>query len=223
MVNKSFYAGVASGIALMLIAITVTETVLATGNITTTSGNLYLTPAGDSVLPYSDNTVGLGASDVRWRDVNAVEIRSYNVSVNTIDSSSGAMVYVGKTGSAPTLILQPMNSVFEGGEMRLAGSGNYSTWVFDNFKGTLRFFTSNGTTHTVSADGETIKGYVRPLSNNLYDLGDSTYKWRSVYVYQLRLTPTAATPACQNGVMYVTGANQLKICLNGAWKTVQVA
>lgn len=93
-----------------------------------------------------------------------------------------------------------------------------------NPAGALAFFSKNETdADVVTRSYVTKEGHFIPAADNAYSLGSSGYGWNTVNLYNLRLKQSASAPACDNGVMYLNTANQLKVCLGGVWKTVQVA
>ena len=204
-----------------LVIITASGNVVASGNITTTSGDLYLSPMGNNVLPPEDDIASLGNPTNRWANVYAVNIRN----VSNIFSGNSKLVFTpgafgyndyvidgsnGGTTVFMTLVAPPFQSVV----LRFVPAGDWSRLV--------QFYVQPGYKNGLVYSAATGDRQIIPELDNNYDLGDSTYRWRSINLYQIKLTPSSSAPTCDNGVMYLTTSNQLKICLSGVWRTVQV-
>lgn len=100
--DKRYVFGVIKGVLLCLVIISLTGTVLASGNITTTSGDLFLSPASNNVLPSANNSFNLGDTDHRWSSVYTTNIRN----VRSIYMDTSSVEFRISTGNAgPSFVL----------------------------------------------------------------------------------------------------------------------
>ena len=153
------------------------------GFIQCASGNLTIT---GSVVPVADNTYDLGTSSTEWRD--AYFDGTVTTDALTVDGTStftGDVTFNGST-SAITLgsgsdIRFPTSGAYTGDGVGIQHHNNY---LYVGI-GTSGIIFREGNTDRCMVDGA---GHFRPSTNNTYDLGTSSLRWRNVYTNDLNLS-----------------------------------
>ena len=195
---------------------------------------MYSLTSGVSITPTADNSVNLGSPANRWANVFATSLYPTNI------IPSQGLLAIPYNGSV-ALRLYPANGV-NNRTSQIDFWGTFSNYPTDTGTRRVAYIASGYSTGVWGTEymgfgvggsddyGKQPQERIRlsttallPSDDNIYNLGTSSSRWKSVNLYQLRLAPSATAPACDNGVIYLNTANQLKVCLGGVWKTVQVA
>jgi len=130
---------------------------------------IFGTLTAQQIIPRTDNSYDLGSSSYRWKDLFVKRISAGGLSLD-IDES---LIMLGSSAGGS-----------EGVELHLRGTTGGGAWILDvDSDNNLRFF-----------DGSQDKGIrlnksdyslnvrsILPWSNNTYDLGSSSYRWKNGY------------------------------------------
>jgi hypothetical protein len=123
------------------------------------------------VIPYANNTIDLGSSSIRWRNIYSQELNVTKASGNlsgtfTASNGLGTLEIGGSTGAFIDLKM-PTSDDFD---FRLGTSG------------------SGGYMNVPSGQAISVTGHFNPAANNSYDLGTTSARWRNVYTNDLNLS-----------------------------------
>ena len=117
----------------------------------------FITDWNRNLLPPADNTYDLGSSSYRWKDLYLAQYARFANAYGLIADGGAKLI----TGS--------------GGGTWHAYQGNTDAWVFSGklTDGTTVFYINN--------TGDVNARNVTPISDNAYDLGSSSYRWKDGY------------------------------------------
>ena len=162
---------------------------------------IFVDLANNIIRPGSDDTFDLGSLSYRWRSGYFSQVGVFGGS-DTYGISSG--VVAGWEGGGMHLIVNDV----DGARWGLA-TGGYDLTFYkhksdtDTWEEALRL---EGDAATNAPLGITVSGFVRPKSDNSYDLGSSSYRWRDLYLYGiLRILGTTGYKDIRIGESESTG------------------
>jgi len=141
-------------------------------------------------VPVSDSAYDLGSSGYRWRYVYASKVGVFGAS-DTYGISTG--VVAGGEGGGIHLVINDI----DGARWALA-TGSYDLTFYKHRADTGTWEEAmrlEGDAANNVPQGVTVRGFVRPKSDNAYDLGSSTYRWRNLYL--------AGSPWLYGGSVYL--------------------
>ena len=132
---------------------------ISTPFLTKAGGYLYgWLKIGDNIEPITDNAYDLGSSSYRWN--TAYFANDIRISDGAgLRSTAGARIATGGGGQT-----------FQ----TWAGGSSADAFAANIYDGTQVF--------RIISDGTVITRSVRPMTDNAYDLGSSSYRWRNIYV-----------------------------------------
>lgn len=133
----------------------------------TFSTQVQLVNSDNYVKVDSNNATVLGADG---SDILAVNSGTSIISSNFRPISTGTL----DLGSSSYL----WNNLFAN-KLQFATSGLY---IEEDSNNDLGLYKGSDEKLKVTSDGATLKGNLIPLTNNLYNLGNSSYKWKDVYI-----------------------------------------
>ena len=132
--------------------------------------------SGYSAIPDIDNTVDLGSTSYRWRNIYSQELNvtkaSGNLSGTFVASNGlGTLEIGGSTGAFIDLKMPSSDDL----DFRIgtSGSGGYLT--------------------VLSGQSISVQGHFNPSSNNTYDLGSTSVRWRNLFTNDLNLSNEGGT------------------------------
>ncbi|MHA1290669.1 MAG: hypothetical protein ACTSPB_25070, partial [Candidatus Thorarchaeota archaeon] len=171
----------------------------------------FLQSVNVSILPRSDSTYDLGSSSYRWRNgyfagiLNIIRnLTSANQKVITIrdNTTTSGELWIGETTSTTNAFVPRIQGISENRNaygLMIGGAIPIVNDVYDSLGGALVLIgdTPDGDllssanivnirNHDTSllrvrADGTTELQNLRPMSNNTYDLGSSSLRWKNGY------------------------------------------
>ncbi|MBU0496656.1 MAG: hypothetical protein KKG04_01715 [Candidatus Thermoplasmatota archaeon] len=206
-------------ISISILFIILSTCVSASGTIQSESGTieikpttwLLLNPQTSVVAPAIDSGYNLGDEIRKWSSiyVNIVHSSSFRPVSNNIYFDN----YWGNDNT--NIVFQsppayPITSMLKQG----GNSSRTISFIVDPVS-TNR----NGLIFSVVGNDDQ---KIIPATGNTYDLGDTNYYWKSIFLSEIRFIPRSDIPTCSNGLIYYNTANELKFCQNGVWKTIQL-
>ena len=151
--------------------------------------NRCLVNASGHFIPYVDDTYDLGTSSNQWRNgYFDGTVYCDGLTVNgaaTVQSTIGQIEIfdTNNTGSASECLIRAKDAGSNNLWYYGTGGGDSNLYVWNYQNGNTQFATNN----TLRAEF-TSAGHFVPGSNNTYDLGTSSLRWRNVYTNDLNLS-----------------------------------
>lgn len=183
--NNGYIRGDASGVFQLQAGTSETFRFVNSGNSTT-----FAEITSGSLRPGANNTYDFGTSSLKWRDGyfdNNVYAGYYETDNSFRAKTDNGGIYFGDTGGgfgSACAIARALQSGYHA-----SGSTAGDLVIGAEYQKGILFGTTNATSGAITGRCRiTSSGNFEPASNNAYDLGTSSNRWRNVYTNDLNLS-----------------------------------